>query len=184
MAASVARTARSFGVPVASLPLIDRAHALAMAPRMAALADDHHPLYLHPGRTMLILLRDAQVTDPVVLAAAATTESEDEAFRISAEEVRAALGGEVAELVGRVPMPDSERLAEDLVTGDEKLRLVALAERLDHVRHAHLRDTDDAWRRAAHAQARDVYLPIAQRTHPRLAQRYLHWCRAYARKLG
>jgi (p)ppGpp synthase/HD superfamily hydrolase len=184
MASSVVKTARSFGVPPADLPLLQRAHAMAMEPRVAALDDDHHPLYLHPGRTMLVLMRDAGVTDPVLLAAAAVTESEDEAFRIPVSRVRAELGDGVADLVIRVPKPGSERLAEDLVAADERLRLVALAERLDHVRHAHLRDTDDAWRRAAHAEAQAVYLPVAERTHPRLAQRYRHWCRAYGRKLG
>ena len=59
----------------------------------------------------------------------------------------------------RIPAPGSETLAEVLVTGDERLRLVALAERLDHLRHAHLRDTDDAWRRAALEEAQAIYLP-------------------------
>ncbi len=185
MASSVLRVARFFGVTPTDLPLLGRAHALAMSPRIAVLDDDRHPLYLHPGRTMLILLRDVGVTDPVVLAAAAVTESEDPAFQVARSDVRAVLGDEVADLAGRIPMPDSERLMEDLITGDDRLRLVALAERLDHVRHAHMRDdVDDVWRRATHAQARDVYMPIAERTHPRLAQRYRSWCRAFARKLA
>ena len=83
MAASVLRTARTFGMPREDLPLLSRAHALAMEPRVAALADDHHPLYLHPGRTVLVLLRDAEVRDVVLLATAAVTESEDARFRIA-----------------------------------------------------------------------------------------------------
>lgn len=185
MAASVVRTARSFGVDPEGIPLLSRAHALAMGPRLTAFDDDdHHPLFLHPGRTVLVLLRDAEVTDVALLAAAAVTETEDEALRIAPAEVRAALGDEVAGIVAGVPAPGSESLAEDLVTAPERIRYVALAERLDHLRHAHLRDADEAWRRAVHAEARAVYLPIAERTHPKLAQRYLHWCWAFARRLG
>jgi (p)ppGpp synthase/HD superfamily hydrolase len=155
-----------------------------MRPRVRALDDDHDPLYLHPGRTVLILLRDAGVTDPTVLAAAAVTESEDDAFRIANAEVRAAVGDEVADLVGRVPMPRTDTLAEALVTADERVRLVALAERLDHARHAHLREADEAWKRELHEEIGAVYLRVAERTHPTLAQRYRHWWRVFGRRLA
>jgi (p)ppGpp synthase/HD superfamily hydrolase len=183
MAASLARTARSFGVDPEGIALLGRAHALAMEPRMAALDDDHHPLYLHPGRTVLVLLRDASCRDGRVLAAAALTETEDEALCVPEAVVRATVGDAVADLVHAVPAPHAESLAEDLVVADETVRLVALAERLDHLRHGHLRDADPAWRRAVHAQAESVYLPVAERTHPRLAQRYRHWCRTFGRRL-
>jgi (p)ppGpp synthase/HD superfamily hydrolase len=183
MAASVRRTARSFGMEPDGVALVSRAHALAMEPRILALSDDHHPLYLHPGRTVLILLRDASCVNGTVLAAAALNESEDEAFRIGDAAIRASVGDEVAEIVRAVPSPYSTALAEELVVADEGVRLVALAERLDHLRHGHLRDADPGWRRAVHAQAQSVYLPVAERTHPRLAQRYRHWCRTFARRL-
>ncbi len=184
MAASVVRTARSFGLGAAGVSLVSRAHAVAMEPRVLAIDDDHHPLFLHPGRSVLILLRDARVTDAATLAAAAVTESEDVAFRIDSRDVRMHLGDEVADVVLSVPIAGSESLAEALVTADEHVRLVALAERLDHLRHAHLRETGEAWRRAIHAEASAIYLPVAERTHPRLAQRYRHWCRTFAKRLG
>ncbi|HSG08527.1 MAG TPA: hypothetical protein VLA36_09220 [Longimicrobiales bacterium] len=183
MAASVKRTARSFGVDPDGIALLSKAHALAMEPRIAALTDDHHPLYLHPGRTVLVLLRDASCVDGTVLAAAALTESEDEVFRIGDPAVRITVGDEVADILRRIPLPNSERLAEELLVAELSVRLVALAERLDHLRHGHLRDADHAWRRAIHAQAESAYLPVAERTHPRLAQRYRHWCRTFARRL-
>lgn len=183
MAASVVRTARSFGVVPEGISLLSRAHALAMEPRVRAL-DPRHPLLLHPGRTVLILLRDASASDPVLLATAAVTESEDDAFRLDPRAVRRELGDGVAELVTSVPLPGSETFVEDLVAASERVRLVALAERLDHARHAHVRDADEGWRRAMHEQAKAVYLPLAERTHPRLAQRYRHWCRAFARRLA
>ncbi len=184
MAGSVVRAARSFGVGPAGVSLLSRAHVLAMGPRVRAIDDDHHPLFLHPGRSVLILLRDAGVTEPGVLAAAAVTESEDPDFRIGPGDVRALLGDHVADLAGAVPLAGSESLAEALVSAPERVRLVALAERLDHLRHAHLREADEAWRRSIHAEADRVYLPVAERTHARLAQRYGHWCRTFARRLG
>lgn len=183
MAASVARTARSLGVSPAGVGLLSQAHALAMEPRVDALEDDHHPLYLHPGRTALILLRDVGSVDATLLCAAALTESEDDAFRIDVSVVGARMGEAVGALVAAVPLPGSESLVEDLVTAPEAVRLVALAERLDHLRHAHLRDAADAWRRSVHAEAGAVYLPVARRTHPRLAQRYEHWWGAFGRRM-
>ncbi|NJD20457.1 MAG: hypothetical protein FIA95_14395 [Gemmatimonadetes bacterium] len=184
MAASVVRAARALGVSEDGLRALSRAHALAMGPRAAALGDDRHPFFLHPGRSVLILLRDVGCCDPVTLAATTVVESEDAELRISPASIRDVLGDEVARLAGAVPLPDAGALAYDLVTAEERVRLVALAERLDHLRHAHLRLADRSWRMAAHAQAVSVYLPVAQRTHPRLAQRYEHWCRTFARRLG
>jgi len=180
MAARVARTAQSLGIPADGIRELSRAHALAMEPRRSALPGDRHPLFLHPGRTVLILLLDVGCTDPEVLAASAVVDSEDAHLRVPLERVRSVLGEPVAALVAAVPMPDVESLAYDLVTAEEPIRLMALAERLDHLRHAHLRDADARWRAAAHSLAQAVYLPVARRTNGRLAQRYEHWCRALA----
>jgi len=183
MAASVVRAARTLGVGLDGLARISRAHALAMEPRVAALDDDHHPLFLHPGRSLLVLLRDVGCGDVTLLAAAALMESEDASFRVPVASIRAGVGPDVADLVAAAPLSGDEALAERLVTAPEAVRLVALAERLDHLRHAHLRDADGAWRRGIHDEATAVYQPVAHRTHPRLAQRYDHWCRTFARRL-
>lgn len=183
MAASLVRAGRSAGMPLEDVATLSRAHTLAMAPRVAALDDDHHPLYLHPGRSALILLRDVGTTDPRVLSGALLTESEDEPFRIPGSRVAEEVGEEVARLVSAVPSPGDEDLAEALVVAEEAVRLVALAERLDHLRHAHLREADPGWGRRIHQEAVRVYQPVAHRTHPRLAQRYDHWCRTFAVRL-
>lgn len=184
MAASVVRAARTLGVSAEGIPEISRAHALAMGPRVAAFDDDHHPLFLHPGRTVLVLLRDVGCLDPLTLAAAALVESEDQALRIPGVEVAVVAGQAVADLVARVPLSGREDLAEALVTAEETVRLVALAERLDHLRHAHLRDAPAGWGPAVLAEAEAVYRQVAHRTHPRLAQRYDHWCRTFARRVS
>lgn len=183
MAVNLARVAREFGLTREGVARLSTAHALAMAPRVATLHNQRHPLYLHPGHTVLVLLRDAGVADPVMLCAAALTESEDAELRVGREPIRSEVGRDVEALVAEVPLPGREELAEELVRAPEPVRLVALGERLDHLRHAHLRDADEAWRRAVHEEAMRVYLPVAERTHPRLAMRYRHWGRAFARRL-
>ena len=181
MANSVARAARAAGMHDEGFELLARAHALAMSPRVAALEDDHHPAYLHPGRAVLVLLRDVGPLPATTLAAAAVHETVDEELRVSDEAVRAELGDEVADLVASLPPPGDEQLAERLVMLDEQPRLAALAERLDQLRHAHMRPDLD-WR-AAWQEAGAVWLPVAERTHPRLGDRFRNWHRAYGRRI-
>ena len=181
MAGSVARAARAAGLDDEGFELLARAHALAMSPRISALADDHHPAFLHPGRAILLLLRDVGPLPVTTLAAAAVHETVDEELRVSEAGVRAELGDGVADLVASLPRPAGDELTERLVTLGEQARLAALAERLDQLRHAHLRPDRD-WR-AAWQEAGAVWLPVAERTHARLADRFRAWHRAYGRRL-
>lgn len=183
MAASLVRTARTFGVDRASIVLVSRANALAMRPRVEAFDDDHHPWFLHPGRTVLILLRDAGVVDATVLAAAAVTDTEPSGLGLAPAEVHRALGGAVAELASAVPRPGSEGLVEVVLTSGPEVALVALAERLDHLRHAHLVGGELARLEQALDEARSVWLPLAERTHPVLARRYRHWVKTTTRRV-
>jgi hypothetical protein len=184
MGGSVARAARALGLATGDVDLVARAHSLAMAPRIRALPDDHHPAYLHPGRTVLILLRDVGVVPADVLAAAAVHETGDLELRVGPDAVREALGADVADLVDSLPLPGDERLLERLVTLGEGARLAALAERLDQVRHLHLRpDLEPRWR-AEHEEVGAVWTAVAERTHPRLTDRFRHWHRAFARRLA
>ena len=182
MAASVASAARATGLETDDVDLLGGAHALAMEPRLTALEDDHHPAYLHPGRTVLLLLQDVGPLPVELLCTAALHESEDPSLRVGAEAVAAALGVEVAERVASLPLPGDELLLERLVTLDQGLLLVALAERLDQLRHAHLR-VDRDWWASIHEEVGAAWLPVAERTHPRLADRYRHWYRTFARRL-
>ncbi len=182
MGVSLESTARSAGLDGASIDLIGRAYELSMGPRQTEL-DEHDPAFLHPGRSVLVLLQDVGGLPGPVLAAAAVHESEDARFRLESAHVRAALGAAVADLAASLPFPEDEDLAERLVTLDEDARLVALAERLDHLRHAHLRD-DPEWWQALDTEVRGAWAPVAERTHPRLADRYRSWLRAMGRRLA
>jgi (p)ppGpp synthase/HD superfamily hydrolase len=183
MAASLVREARHCGMGSAGAARLNAAHALAMRPRVARLETQRHPAYLHPGHTVLILMRDAGVVDSTLLAAAALVESEDQDLRIDLDQIRAVVGDEVAGVVEAVPLPGRAGLTEKLVVAPEGVRLVALAERLDQARHAHLRDADGAWRRALLDEVVRVYLPVAERTHAKLAMRFSHWSKAFGRRL-
>jgi hypothetical protein len=183
MATSVASAARGRGLVPAAVDLLGRAHALAMEPRIAALEDDHHPAYLHPGRTVLLLLQDVGEVPVDALCGAALHESEEAGLRVGIAEVRRALGDPVADLLGSLPHAGDERLLERLVTLDEGALLAALGERLDQLRHAHLREDHDWWRQI-HEEAGGVWVPVAERTHSRLADRYRHWHRTFGRRLA
>ena len=181
MAARVERTAKKAGVDRPGRDLIGRAIEMAMAPRLATLDDDHHPDYLHPGRTTVILLDDVGLADPVALAAAALLDTRRGDLEVSERELTEQLSPDVIAFRNAVPRSGSDTLLEDLLASEHDVVLVALAERLDQVRHAHLwGDLSEA--RTAHEEASEVYLKMAERTHTRLANRYAHWGRAFARR--
>jgi hypothetical protein len=181
MAGSVERIARAAGLADDAIDLVRHAYALAMEPRRVL--DEHDPAFLHPGRSVLVLLQDVGPLRAEVLAAAAVHESEEARFRLDPSDVRRELGARVAELATSLPLPTDEDLVERLVTLDVGARLAALAERLDHIRHAHLRE-DPAWWRALREEVSAAWAPVAERTHPRLADRYRAWLRAISRRLG
>jgi hypothetical protein len=181
MAGSVERIARGVGLSAADVDLVGRAYALALEPRVVL--DEHDPAYLHPGRTVLVLLQDVGPLAGNVLAAAAVHESEEASFRLDSGDVERALGSAVAGIVASLPLPDDDDLVERLVSLDESARLAALAERLDHVRHAHLHEDPARWR-VLKSEVEAAWAPVAERTHPRLADRYRAWLRAIERRLG
>jgi hypothetical protein len=181
MAGSVERIARGVGLAEPDVDLVARAYALAMEPRRVL--DEHDPAFLHPGRSILVLLQDVGPLPAEVLAAAAVHESEEARFRLKVSDVRQALGDAVADAVASLPLPTDEDLVERLVTLEEGARLAALAERLDHVRHAHLEENPARWR-ALRDEVAAAWAPVAGRTHSRLADRFRAWLRAIDRRLG
>lgn len=161
--------------------MIIEAHLLATELRRARLTDQRDPDFLHPGRCALIMMDDLRKTNPVLIAAATLVESERAELAVPFDQIEPRLDPGVIGLAAGVPVSGTEGLAEVLVTASEDVRLLALVERLDHLRHAHL--WADAGRRAsAHAEARDIYLPVAERTDPTLARRYRWWCSMFARR--
>ncbi len=162
---------------------VGRAYALGMKARIETLTDDHHPAYLHPGRNALLLIQDVEGVDPIVLVIAALHESLDEALRATAGEVEAEIGAGAMNALRTIPLPGDERLVERLLALGPGLSLAALAERLDHLRHLHLReDLIDVWA-DTHTEVSEAWLPFAARTHPVLTRRYAHWVRTFAKRI-
>lgn len=178
MGVRVRRTLAVAGVNPAGIDLIGTAIETAMAPRLAILEDDHHPDYLHPGRTVVILLDDVGFTDPVALAAACLLDTRRADLEVPDRQVTEQVTSDVTAFRKTVPRSGSVTLLEDLLASEPEVVMVALAERLDQVRHAHLwGDLTEA--PAVHQEASEVYLKMAERTHARLAARYTAWCRSF-----
>jgi (p)ppGpp synthase/HD superfamily hydrolase len=175
------RTAGRLGIAEAGRQAMMLAFEVGMEPRLARALDDHHPDYLHPARTALILMDDAGVDDPVTLAAALITETRDRS--LAAEPARVAeLGPAVVAVAAEIPEPHTagDRLLEILVAAPAAVRLVAVAERLDHARHLHLRPEPE-WA-GYHATTCGAYTPVAQRTDPQLAGRLGWWCTTFQQR--
>ena len=183
LARSVAEALRAAGIVGSPADLVMRSFAVAMEPRLRFLDDEHHPAYLHPGRSALILLRDVGPSAEDALALAAIHESADETLRVETERVRAELGDRLADARLSLPLPGAEDLLERLIVLDAEGRLAALAERLDQLRHLHLRGGSQHWP-SIYEETRLIWLPVACRTHPVLGRRFGHWVRTFAKRLG
>jgi (p)ppGpp synthase/HD superfamily hydrolase len=178
----LARAAEAAGVPDAGARRVTDALALSLERRARHFRDPQHTDFLHPARTALILLHDTPLTDADALTAAVLFDSERRALTFDADEA-AGIGGERAGgMIAALPIPAeaADLLLERLVAADEAVRLIALAERLDHVRRLHLRPTE--WWQAVHDEIEAVYLPVAERTDATLARRFRWWADMFAER--
>lgn len=192
MEARVLREARDRGVP-GDLEPLRRALTAAMAVRISRLGDEHHPAFLHPGRTVLILLTDTGERDVTILAAASLVESLRGEWRVPVGTIRRDVGEAVARLRDSVPGAGGGGAEEEgssgggcnvleaLLSAPLDLGRVALAERLDHLRHLHL-EADPGLRARLHADATTNYLPVAGRIDAVLGRRYAWWCDRFGRR--
>ena len=173
--------ARRAGVD--EVALIENAYWAAMQPRLDYFSDVFHHDMLHPARTALILIEQAGCRSGVQIAAGELTETLFEAVRIPEAVVRS-VSEMVWQTVQSVPNPldDGEALIEKLVTADRKVARVAIAERLDHARHLHMRDRS-TWR-PFFEQVLTVYLPVAQRVDEHLFARFERWANSFERKFA
>lgn len=177
MARRLDRTARRLGMTSETRDLLRQAFRAAMEPRVARLRD-HHPDYLHPARTALILMDDCRVSDGDTLVAALLAETRASSLTVTARMVES-LTPAAARILAAIPDPvrEGDRLLESLLALDVDAGMVAAAERLDHARHLHLRPRDE-WAEY-HATTCAAYAPVAPRAHPRLGERLDWWCSTF-----
>lgn len=177
------RTARRLGIDTDGRDLIRRAFGAAMEPRRARIEDDHHPDFLHPARSALILMDDARESDAALLATAILAETRDPTLAPPAGAVER-ISSTVADGLARIPRPgpgpEDRMLLERLLALSPGLARVAAAERLDHARHLHVRDRGE-WA-SYHATTCGVYVPVAGRVHERLGARLDWWCATFRRR--
>ena len=168
---------------VTDVALVEDAYWAAIKPRLEHLSDVFHHDMLHPARTALILIEQAGCRSGRLIAAGEFTETLDPAVRVSPETVRA-VSNDVWQTVQAVPSPleHGEALVEMLVTAEPEVALVAVAERLDHARHLHMRERS-TWASFVE-QANTVYLPVARRVHEDLYQRFARWANSFQRRLS
>jgi hypothetical protein len=154
-----------------------------VALRAARWPDPHAPETLHPARSGLILLEDVGATDIDTVIAALLFDSEHPDLPGPDAALYERAGPAARDLARGLPAPaglDTDVLLERLLVLPRAGRLVALAERLDHARHLHLRPPA-CWT-AFHAGIADAYLPAAGRTDATLERRLRWWTGMFARR--
>src|SRR6266566_2465902 len=161
----------------------------------AAYADAHHgdqrrptgaPYREHLLEALEVLVRGAGVTDPEILCAAVLHDVVEDTDR-TVDDVRAAFGPRVAELVGWVTIPEpgpgqdragvKEEYLRGLSHAPRDARLVKLADRASNAQT--LGNLPEARRRAYYAQTVEYIVPLAA-GEPWFAGWYAGWAEAFA----
>ena len=166
---------------VADLALVEDAYWAAVNPRIEYFGNVFDFDVLHPARTALILIELTACTRAEVVAAAQLVETHFADLRLAPANLPAGVLGLAASVPNPLDIGADEELLEALVTADDDVALIAVAERLDHARHLHMRDPSQ-WS-TIYQQIRTVYLPLAERLHPELYARFNRWATAFGRRL-
>jgi hypothetical protein len=179
-------TAEARGVlPEADALFVRAALETCLTFRDDRIENDHDSRLLHPARTLRVLIADAGCRSADALAAAAFVDTVDADLvpKFGSGAPQQGRFDAAREILVNVPVPgtDSDDLRERLVTAPVDAAVVAIAERLDQVRHLHLRP-ELPWEEH-YAQVREVYFPVARRLAPGLARRLHRWADAFERRL-
>ncbi len=151
--------------------------------------DDHR--FLHPARSLLVLLQDGGERRPDLLAAAPLVESLEpdllgEVAAVAPEPIEAVLAGLPALPggLGETAGPDAEaRWLEELVLAEPGIQKLILSEALDQLRHLHLRP-DGPFRNRILRRAEGILVPLAHRVGGALDRRMGWWWNRVGQRLG
>lgn len=179
MIARLDRDWREAGLSPADRGRLVRRAGEVMADRAVRIPDEHHPAFLHPLRTVLLLL-EASETDPRAHETALVVDSErpgtaeDPQGREPSEDREdGSASGPAPEALEVFGAPHAERL-ERLVVAAPWVRRTWLAERLDHLRHLHLWAGPERTRTALD-RAEEEEAPLAAREGGRLHRAWADW---------
>ena len=180
MAQKLVVYARRAGVD--DVAIVEDAYWAVVPPRVQHFGNVFHHDVLHPARTALILIENGGCRDGIMLAAGQLTETYCPSLRVP-QHVIATFDERVARLAAAVPDPLTAReaLPEALVLAEQDAALIAVAERLDHARHLHMRERHE-WP-GFFEQVLEVYLPVAQRISQDIARRFERWAVSFRRRL-
>jgi hypothetical protein len=200
MGRRVARALARAGVQADPIARVGVALELAMARRIERIQDDHDPRFLHPARTILVLVEDVGLLAPGPLVVAPLLDSVDPGLSASDEAVLGALGPETEEARRGLPRLPGGLLGP--ASGDEEdawFRAMSalepvwlatmLAEALDHARHLHLLPSSEG-RGLGAARVGRFMIPLASRCGAGmegadvLERRFGWWWRRVGRRLA
>ncbi|MEW6777364.1 MAG: HD domain-containing protein [Bdellovibrionota bacterium] len=156
--------------PPAGRPYLECVHRLAARVHAGEEEGEGIPYILHPLRVALVLWEEARCADPVVLAAALLHDALEHDHRLTVAELKSVAGEEAAALVrqltfehkrsGAVPVAVSRiRYLETLRRGNDPLKLLKMADRLDGLRRC-VRTKDERGLRKRLAQEKYDYAPL------------------------
>jgi hypothetical protein len=187
MATRLERALEGHGVTRSNREAILQAHGEAGVFREAFLPpDEDHPDWLHPGRTLLVLLDDGGIRDrDLLVLAAGVDQREPQHIPAGTRRSLEAAGFPLfAEGFGGESDPDEEAgWLEAAILLDPGSLTLLVAEGLDLVRHLHLLPPSASRARAAHRGV-NLLAPLAYRIGGTLERRFRWWTRRVAPTLA
>jgi len=182
------------GCPPTQLSPVLESFEEATLVRSHAGIGEQDPRFLHPGRTLLILLEDAQERDLELLAAAPWVETMERELLTRGGVGRSGPSAAVRQILDRVPVlsgglgGEAEEASESawieaLLGLEPPLLALSLSEALDQLRHLHLRPKDDPVPARVAARAEAVLVPLAERLGGTLGRRFRWWSSRVGRHL-
>jgi hypothetical protein len=148
--------------------------------------DEDHPDWLHPGRTLLVLLEDGGVRDPELLKLGAGLDQREPAW-IPVDTRQTLVAADFPFFAtgfgGEVHPEEEAHWLEAALLLDSGLLTLMVAEGLDLVRHRHLLPPTPVRLRAAQRGV-NLLTPLAYRVGGTLERRFRWWTRRVAPTLA
>jgi hypothetical protein len=185
------RVVASAGLAPEDAELVMASFRAAMHMRGAWVVEEADHRFLHPARSLLVLLQDGVERRPDLLAAAPLVESVEphlvgEVVMGAPEPIRTVLSGLPrlpGGLGGRAGSDAEARWVEDLVLAEPGMQGLVLSEVLDQLRHLHLRP-DGPFRNRILKRVEVVLVPLADRVGGSLGRRMGWWWSRVGTHLG